>query len=105
MQTATEINTRKALEEASKGRDLFELKAALESFEKQGLKEDAGDFSKASLKIEYLELAKGMVASYDTVHVTCDSTECNHIHDHFHPMFVTCYPYNTPNAVVVNYQA
>ncbi|WAR00484.1 HIL-like protein [Mya arenaria] len=58
--TATEINARKALEEARKGKDLYELKTAISQFEQKGFKEEAGDFGKASLKMEYLELAKGL---------------------------------------------
>ena len=58
-QTAKEINTRKALAEAYKGKDLYELKEAVENFEKQGLHEVDGAFGKASQKMGYLEMVKG----------------------------------------------
>jgi hypothetical protein len=47
------------LQEASKGKDLHELKAAVAGFEEAGLYEEDGSFGKASVKMEYLELAKG----------------------------------------------
>ncbi|KAL4228292.1 hypothetical protein ACF0H5_013723 [Mactra antiquata] len=58
--TAKELNARKALEEASKGKDLYELKAAVSKFKDQGLYEEDGSFGKATLKMEYLELSKAL---------------------------------------------
>ena len=41
------------------GKDLTDLKAAVNEFEGQGLYETDGTYGKAARKLEYLELAKG----------------------------------------------
>ena len=41
------------------GNDLTDLKAAVDEFEGHGLYETDGGYSKASRKLEYLELVKG----------------------------------------------
>ena len=41
------------------GNDLSDLKAAVDEFEGHGLYETDGGYSKASRKLEYLELVKG----------------------------------------------
>ena len=53
------MNARKALTEAQMGKDLTDLKAAVNEFEGQGLYETDGTYGKAARKLEYLELAKG----------------------------------------------
>lgn len=48
-----------ALDEAGKGKDLFELKSRIENGG-GSLKEEEGSFGTGTLKMEYLEFAKGI---------------------------------------------
>ncbi|KAH3840510.1 hypothetical protein DPMN_113960 [Dreissena polymorpha] len=57
--TAKEIHIEQALDEAGKGKDLFELKSRIENGG-GSLKEEEGSFGTGTLKMEYLELAKGL---------------------------------------------
>ena len=59
LQTAWELNARKALAEARHGKGLEDLRAAVNAFEGQGLYETDGTYSKAAKKLEYLELMRG----------------------------------------------
>ena len=59
LQTARELNARKALAEARQGNDLEDLRAAVNAFEGQGLYETDGAYGKAAKKLEYLELVRG----------------------------------------------
>ena len=56
------MNARKALAEARLGKDLDDLKAAVEEFEGHGLYETDGTYGKAAKKLEYLELVRGNFA-------------------------------------------
>ena len=49
------------------GNDLTDLKAAVDEFEGHGLYETDGGYSKASRKLEYLEMVKGRQDIYLTL--------------------------------------
>ena len=59
-QPAIEINTRRELEEARKSNDLANIQSAVGKFKGEGLHEVDGSLEKATLKIEHLELKRGM---------------------------------------------